>query len=123
MQNAILQSKLEFEQQKKNSKKESTQSQGKKKKPKTMSWDQFVESRDNDIKGETCYICFYIYILYNLYILILDEVKVVEHNKDFFDDVVDTLKKEIKKEVVEENRKQRQQKFDEVFSITQLQVI
>ncbi|KAF7268824.1 hypothetical protein GWI33_018169 [Rhynchophorus ferrugineus] len=100
MQNAILQSKLEFEQQKKISSKESPQSQGKKKKPKTMTWNQFVESRDSDTR---------------------EEVTVVEHDKDFFDDVVETVRNEIKKDVVEENRKQRQEKFDEVFSLTQLQ--
>lgn len=55
MQNAILQSKLEFEQQKKNVviKTEPEQSQGKKKKGKTMSLDQFLETnKEQESKGK-----------------------------------------------------------------------
>lgn len=100
MQNAIMQSKLEFEQQKKTVKSESEQNQGKKKKGKTMSWDQFVDNKEANIK---------------------EQDKSKDNEKNFFDDVVQTVKKEITREKIEENRKKRQEKFDEVVGLAQLQ--
>lgn len=103
MQSAILQSKLDFEQQKKSGviKTEPEPSHGKKKKGKTMSLDQFLETnKESDVK---------------------EEPKMKDNVRDFFDEVFETAKKEITKEKVEQNRKKRQETFEEVISLAQCQ--
>lgn len=103
MQSAILQSKLDYEQQKKFGviKTEPEPSQGKKKKGKTMSLDQFLETNKESEQKE--------------------EPKVREDGKDFFNEVFESAKKEITKERVEQNRKKRQEAFEEVISLAQCQ--
>ncbi|KAL1491471.1 hypothetical protein ABEB36_012067 [Hypothenemus hampei] len=102
MQSAILQSKLEFEQQKKTgpAKQEVEQSQGKKKKGKTMSLDQFldknnIESTKNNVKPKK--------------------------PKDFFQEVYKGVSVILTNEQVEQNRKDRQDVVDDVMSLAQCQ--
>ncbi|XP_066152141.1 G kinase-anchoring protein 1-like isoform X2 [Euwallacea fornicatus] len=103
MQNAILQSKLEFERQKKNLviKTDIESTQGKKKKGRTMGLDEFL-----DIKSELDH---------------REETKVKIEEKDFFQEVFETTKKAITKDNVEQSRKKRQEAFKEVVSLAQCQ--
>ncbi|XP_066254251.1 G kinase-anchoring protein 1-like isoform X2 [Euwallacea similis] len=103
MQNAILQSKLEFERQKKNLliKTDVESTQGKKKKGRTMGLDEFLETKPElDHREET-------------------KAKIEE--KDFFQEVFETTKKAITKDNVEQSRKKRQEAFKEVVSLAQCQ--
>jgi len=104
MQSAILQSKLDFEHQKKFGviKTEPDTNQGKKKKGKTMSLDQFLETNNKDDE-------------------VREEASPREDDKNFFEEVLQTAKKEIIKEKVEQNRKKRQETFEEVISLAHCQ--
>ncbi|XP_050303965.1 G kinase-anchoring protein 1-like isoform X2 [Anthonomus grandis grandis] len=100
MQSAILQSKLEFENQKKNVI-VTEPSQGKKKKSKTMSLDQFLETNKESEQKE--------------------ESASLKSDRDFFQEVKESVKKTLTKEKVEQNRKKRQEQFEEVISLAQCQ--
>lgn len=54
--------------------------------------------------------------------MFLDETKVKDNEKDFFQEVFESTKKVITKENVEQNRKKRQEAFEEMISLAQCQV-
>ncbi|CAG9766827.1 unnamed protein product [Ceutorhynchus assimilis] len=106
VESAILQSKLEFEQQRKLKviKTEPEITQGKKKKGKTMSLDQFLDkNKEPDTKE-------------------LDSKISKDNDKDFFQEIYENTKKIITKDKVEQNRKKRQDVVvPEVISLAQCQ--
>ncbi|XP_060526375.1 G kinase-anchoring protein 1-like isoform X2 [Cylas formicarius] len=106
LHSAILQSKLDFEREKKNIGKNDMESQVKKnnKKGKTMSLDQFLDPGVESQQREK-----------------MEKIKVQENDRDFFKEVVETARLEITKEKVEEGRKKRQEHFEEVISLAQCQ--
>nr|CAI5821652.1 unnamed protein product [Callosobruchus analis] len=101
LQCAILQSKLDFETQKKNSVSVimTTQDKHKKKKTKTMSLDQFLDNSPNKDK----------------------ETSKPEVDSDFFEKAICSAKEEVKRERVEEKRRQRANNIEEVITLAQCQ--
>ncbi|KAJ8932941.1 hypothetical protein NQ314_014320 [Rhamnusium bicolor] len=104
LQCAILQSKLDFEHQKKNSVSVivTTQDKSKKKKTKTMSLDQFLEDGNQGAAKE--------------------ESDVSQKDEgNFFENVLVSAKQEIKRERVEEKRRERANNIEEVITLAQCQ--
>ncbi|CAH1953776.1 unnamed protein product [Acanthoscelides obtectus] len=101
LQCAILQSKLDFETQKKNSVSVimTTQDKNKKKKTKTMSLDQFLDNSPNKDK----------------------ETSKLQDDTNFFENAISSAKEEVKKERVEEKRRQRANNIEEIITLAQCQ--
>nr|CAH7722383.1 unnamed protein product [Callosobruchus chinensis] len=101
LQCALLQSKLDFETQKKNSVSVimTTQDKHKKKKTKTMSLDQFLDNSPNKDKG----------------------MPKSEVDNDFFEKAISSAKEEVKRERVEEKRRQRANNIEEIITLAQCQ--
>ncbi|KAJ8918082.1 hypothetical protein NQ315_011539 [Exocentrus adspersus] len=105
LQCAILQSTLDFQNQKKNASVSvvvTTQdNKTKKKKTKTMSLDQFLENGDQpSVKGTE---------------------KEPEEEGNFFENVLTSTKQELKKEKMEEKRRERANNIEEIISMAQAQ--
>ncbi|ENN81967.1 G kinase-anchoring protein 1 [Dendroctonus ponderosae] len=103
MQNAMLQSKLEFEQQKSIVVVQIDREQNKKKKRKTtMSLDQFLDKNKEPNNKE-------------------EAAAPKQPEKDFFVEMLEQNQKVITKERVEQDRKQREKVFNEVVSLAHCQ--
>ncbi|XP_057657914.1 G kinase-anchoring protein 1-like isoform X2 [Diorhabda carinulata] len=104
LQSAILQSKLDYENRKKN---EPPDTQGndknsKKKKPKTMTLDQFLDGDKPVAKKEKVN-------------------QLTKNDQDFFESVLHSAKEEARKEKVEAKRKERSNNIEEIISLAQCQ--
>lgn len=104
LQSAILQSKLDYENRKKNVPQsiQGNDKNSKKKKSKTMSLDQFLEG-DKQVAMK-------------------EKVNQLSKNgEDFFESVLHSAKEEVRKEKVEAKRKERSNNIEEIISLAQCQ--
>ncbi|XP_028132071.1 G kinase-anchoring protein 1 isoform X2 [Diabrotica virgifera virgifera] len=107
LQSAIMQSRLDYENHKKNYAPDITskgqEKPSKKKKTKTMSLDQFLE-KDKSPTSKT-----------------EEKNKTPENDEKFFESVLNSAKEELRREKVEQNRKERSNNIEEVISLAQAQ--
>ncbi|KAG5865169.1 hypothetical protein JTB14_004817 [Gonioctena quinquepunctata] len=103
LQSAILQSKLDFEHRKKNSVSvNDIQDKLKRKKNKTMSLDEFLDSGNQSSNKDK-------------------DTEIDRNDKNFFEKVINSTKEEIRREKVEEQRRERANNIDEVISLAHCQ--